>query len=53
MIAYSKRIADQYGIWYGEKDPNRQVKLANLLSTVNEQKIRDKALALIKYRYNE
>ena len=53
LIAHAKRIADQYGLWYLNNDPDRQSKLQELLLGVPEKKIREGARSLIQYRYGE
>ena len=53
FIAEAKRIADQYGVWYAAGDKDRKEKLQKLLSNVHQDKIKQKALRLISYRYHE
>ncbi len=53
IIATTKRLADQYGIWYINGDPDRFKKFDKLLSNQPNPKIRNKARNLVNYRYGE
>jgi len=53
IIATAKRLADLYGIWYNNSDPNRFEKFIEMLSGQPNPKIREKARNLVKYRYGE
>lgn len=52
LIADAKRIADEYGVWYNNNDPDRKKKLSELLRGY-DIKIVEGAMSLIKYRYGE